>query len=231
MLVERGLKVMNVEVVGDAYAIASNYLRKTGAIPDIIATNDLCSKSSSSCSTAANATGFASPTRRSRGSKPNSSDPLQRSDPHRREDFMEAAIDRIMQTYALLVNQHRCRDRRGAGQGDRLHRQAVRGRRKRPASPDRVRADLFARARRLTPIRSRPVLPGFRAPSGGVHRLSPRVTNDALAGVATVTSENSPSKVAATDQLLVHFNSAEACQRGRPCLGGRSQPIVGPVKP
>ncbi len=40
MLVERGLKLMNVEVVGDAYAIASNYLRKTGAIPDIIATHD-----------------------------------------------------------------------------------------------------------------------------------------------------------------------------------------------
>jgi hypothetical protein len=40
MLVERGLQVMNVEVVGDAYAIASNYLRKTGAITDTIATND-----------------------------------------------------------------------------------------------------------------------------------------------------------------------------------------------
>jgi hypothetical protein len=40
MLVERGLRVMNVEVVGDAYAIASNYLRKTGAISDTIATND-----------------------------------------------------------------------------------------------------------------------------------------------------------------------------------------------
>jgi hypothetical protein len=40
MLVERGLQVMNVEVVGDAYAIASNYLRKTGAISDSIATND-----------------------------------------------------------------------------------------------------------------------------------------------------------------------------------------------
>ena len=39
MLVERGLRVMNVEVVGDAYAIASNYLRKTGAISDSIATN------------------------------------------------------------------------------------------------------------------------------------------------------------------------------------------------
>jgi hypothetical protein len=40
MLVERGLRVMNVEVVGDAYAIASNYLRRSGAIPDTIATND-----------------------------------------------------------------------------------------------------------------------------------------------------------------------------------------------
>jgi hypothetical protein len=41
MLVERGLQVMNVEAVGDAYAIASNYLRKSGAIPDTIATNDM----------------------------------------------------------------------------------------------------------------------------------------------------------------------------------------------
>ena len=40
MLVERGLQVMNVEAVGDAYAIASNYLRRTGAIPDTLATND-----------------------------------------------------------------------------------------------------------------------------------------------------------------------------------------------
>jgi hypothetical protein len=40
MLVERGLQVMNVEVVGDAYAIASNYLRKSGVISDTIATND-----------------------------------------------------------------------------------------------------------------------------------------------------------------------------------------------
>ena len=40
MLVERGLKVMSVEVIGDAYAIASNYLRKAGAIPDILATNE-----------------------------------------------------------------------------------------------------------------------------------------------------------------------------------------------
>ena len=40
MLVERGLQVMNVEVVGDAYAIAANYLRRSGAMPDTLATND-----------------------------------------------------------------------------------------------------------------------------------------------------------------------------------------------
>jgi hypothetical protein len=40
MLVERGVKVMNVEVVGDAYAIASNYLRKSGDIPNTYLTND-----------------------------------------------------------------------------------------------------------------------------------------------------------------------------------------------
>jgi len=40
MLVERGLRVMNVGVIGDAYAIASNYLYRTGAIEDGFATND-----------------------------------------------------------------------------------------------------------------------------------------------------------------------------------------------
>jgi len=40
MLVERGLRVMNAEVVGDAYAIASNYLRRTGAISDTFATDE-----------------------------------------------------------------------------------------------------------------------------------------------------------------------------------------------
>jgi hypothetical protein len=40
MLIERGLQVMNVEVVGDAYAIASNYLRKTGAIADNFETEE-----------------------------------------------------------------------------------------------------------------------------------------------------------------------------------------------
>lgn len=32
--VERGIQVMNFEVVNDAYAIASNYLHRTGAIAD-----------------------------------------------------------------------------------------------------------------------------------------------------------------------------------------------------
>ena len=40
MLVESGLRVMNVEVVGDAYAIASNYLRRTGAIADSFVTDE-----------------------------------------------------------------------------------------------------------------------------------------------------------------------------------------------
>jgi hypothetical protein len=40
MLVERGLQVMNVDVIGDAYAIAANYLRKAGAIPDTLIANE-----------------------------------------------------------------------------------------------------------------------------------------------------------------------------------------------
>jgi hypothetical protein len=40
MLVERGLQVMNLEVVGDAYAIAANFLRRSGAIADSFATNE-----------------------------------------------------------------------------------------------------------------------------------------------------------------------------------------------
>ena len=39
MLLERESQVLNMEVVGDAYAIASNYLRKSGAIPDAYITN------------------------------------------------------------------------------------------------------------------------------------------------------------------------------------------------
>ncbi|QWG25681.1 hypothetical protein KMZ93_12775 [Bradyrhizobium sediminis] len=40
MQVERGLQVLNVEVVGDAYCIAANYLRRTGAIADTLATHE-----------------------------------------------------------------------------------------------------------------------------------------------------------------------------------------------
>jgi hypothetical protein len=40
MLVERGLRIMNIEVVGEAYAIAANYLRQTGGIADSFVTND-----------------------------------------------------------------------------------------------------------------------------------------------------------------------------------------------
>jgi hypothetical protein len=40
MLVERGIQVMNFEAVGDAYSIASNYLRKTGAIADSLVTDE-----------------------------------------------------------------------------------------------------------------------------------------------------------------------------------------------
>ena len=38
MLVERGVRVLNMEVVGDAYAISANYLRRTGAIAEFEAT-------------------------------------------------------------------------------------------------------------------------------------------------------------------------------------------------
>jgi len=40
MLIERGLRVMNVDMIGRAYDIAANYLRRTGAIADSSATND-----------------------------------------------------------------------------------------------------------------------------------------------------------------------------------------------
>lgn len=40
MLIERGLRVMNVDTIGKAYDIAANYLRRTGAIPDTTATHD-----------------------------------------------------------------------------------------------------------------------------------------------------------------------------------------------
>jgi hypothetical protein len=40
MLVERGTRVLNTEVVGDAYAIASNYLRRSGALANNFVTSD-----------------------------------------------------------------------------------------------------------------------------------------------------------------------------------------------
>ena len=40
MLVEHGSQVMNVELVSDSYAIAANYLRRSGAIPDTLVTNE-----------------------------------------------------------------------------------------------------------------------------------------------------------------------------------------------
>jgi hypothetical protein len=39
MLVERGVRVENGEVAADAYAIAANYLRRSGAIADNLVTN------------------------------------------------------------------------------------------------------------------------------------------------------------------------------------------------
>ncbi|GLH75752.1 hypothetical protein SSBR45G_06600 [Bradyrhizobium sp. SSBR45G] len=40
MLHDAGMQVMNVELVSDAYAIAANYLRLTGALPDRITPDD-----------------------------------------------------------------------------------------------------------------------------------------------------------------------------------------------
>ena len=40
MLVERGLRVRSVGVVGEAYAIAANYLCRSGAIADDFVTNE-----------------------------------------------------------------------------------------------------------------------------------------------------------------------------------------------
>ena len=40
MLVERGIRVLDKEVVSDAYAIASNYLRRAGAMPGHVITDE-----------------------------------------------------------------------------------------------------------------------------------------------------------------------------------------------
>src|SRR5712671_1971122 len=69
-----------------------------------------CWKSSCRCFTAANTTRFASPTRRSRSSRRASAPRASELQNHcivmtANEDSMDSAIDRIMQTYDLLVNQ------------------------------------------------------------------------------------------------------------------------------
>ena len=40
MLIERGTHALNIEVVSEAYAIAANYLRLCGALPDSLVTDD-----------------------------------------------------------------------------------------------------------------------------------------------------------------------------------------------
>lgn len=40
MLVERNVRAMNIETIGEAYAIAANYLRRVGAIPESVAADD-----------------------------------------------------------------------------------------------------------------------------------------------------------------------------------------------
>jgi hypothetical protein len=40
MLVGRGLGAMDVELVSEAYAIAANYLRRSGALPDTLVTDE-----------------------------------------------------------------------------------------------------------------------------------------------------------------------------------------------
>jgi hypothetical protein len=40
MLVERGVQGSSVELVSDAYAIAANYLRRTGVMLDTVQPND-----------------------------------------------------------------------------------------------------------------------------------------------------------------------------------------------
>ena len=40
MLVERNFQVTSIEVVGEAYEIAANYLKKTGQIADSVLIND-----------------------------------------------------------------------------------------------------------------------------------------------------------------------------------------------
>ena len=161
MLVERGLRVMNVEVVGDAYAIASNYLRQTGAIPDSFATNERLLEI---------IVRDVSPRRiqqdpaRQQGDREVRSQPSW-SDLDTKRNSMEAAIDRIMMTYDLLVNRTAAASAEARAKVTDYRQHAGRSRRKGYAPADGVRADLSARARRLQ-----------RSGEGGIYRAvsSPR---------------------------------------------------------
>src|SRR5512139_271066 len=71
--------------------------------PTISSPTIACSRSSSSCSSTANSTRSGSPTRRSPGSRRVRLPDRVPENRHQAEDAMEAAIDRIMQTYNLLA--------------------------------------------------------------------------------------------------------------------------------
>ena len=116
MLVERGLQVMNVEVVGDAYAIASNYLRKTGAIADSFATNERLLEIIVEMFQRGEFNKIRLANKAIASSKPRTG--LTASNPSTAEDPMEAAIDRIMHDLRSAGEPHRRRQRRGARQGD-----------------------------------------------------------------------------------------------------------------
>ena len=108
MLVERGLQAMNVELVSEAYAIAANYLRRSGAIPDTLVTNEhlleiiikLIQHGEFNKIRLANKAIMKFETQPGAARLPDQ----QSQNIDQPEGAMEAAIDRIMQTYDLLAN-------------------------------------------------------------------------------------------------------------------------------
>ena len=145
MLVERGLQVMNVEVVGDAYAIASNYLRKAGAIPDSLATNErlleiivqMFQRGEFNRIRLAN-----------KAIAKFEAETYHRLTVPHGENIMEAAIDRIMQTYALLLNRTAAASDEAREKVTDYVKTLFEAGEKDTASAHRVRADLSAPARR-----------------------------------------------------------------------------------
>ncbi len=108
MLVGRGLGGMNVELVSEAYAIAANYLRRSGAIPDTLVTDERLLELVVKLLQHGEFTRSGWPTKPLPGST-RSPGPKRLPDHHSQhfrgpEGAMEAAIDRIMQTYDLLAN-------------------------------------------------------------------------------------------------------------------------------